>query len=377
MASTSTYYHSGTTPHPYAAYDPPAPSHPHLALPSTPGHPPPLGPLPPAPLAGPPSSSLPPPSRQEPYSFPGPSASTPTRQRGESSPVQSRHRELFEATVPEGSARRKSSSTTPRKTVNGREETREERRDRKERERATRTDGGGGDGECEFAPFPRSGRYFGRGIVVPRIGEGSGCDGGDRSCRRVDLALGVAHGGGRGHPREGEGHASACADLGLGLVATDSPSSHRHRTRSSRSRADLPQSPSASSPLDIAFMSPPLDAPPSPTTTITPSHPPHTSKSVLTHALQRAQSAVLLDSANNVPAAIAAYTSSVRLLKDVMVRVEEGSRRERSREPEPRDGETPDQIERRVARMERRERMRVDEARRLKVIVSIPPSALY
>lgn len=45
------------------------------------------------------------------------------------------------------------------------------------------------------------------------------------------------------------------------------------------------------------------------------------SKNVLTIALQKAQSAVLLDSANNVPEAILAYKQSVRLLQEVMERV--------------------------------------------------------
>lgn len=44
-------------------------------------------------------------------------------------------------------SRRQSSSTTPRKLVDGREETREERRARKERERALRGEGAEDDGE--------------------------------------------------------------------------------------------------------------------------------------------------------------------------------------------------------------------------------------
>ncbi|KPV72939.1 uncharacterized protein RHOBADRAFT_55598 [Rhodotorula graminis WP1] len=94
------------------------------------------------------------------------------------------------------------------------------------------------------------------------------------------------------------------------------------------------------------------------------------SKSVLTIALQRAQSAVLLDSANNFPAAVAAYTQSVRLLKEVMARVEEGSRdmERKLSTGGMRDGETRDEWERRRARYERKERAKVDEARRLRVI---------
>ena len=42
------------------------------------------------------------------------------------------------------------------------------------------------------------------------------------------------------------------------------------------------------------------------------------SKSILTIALQKAQSAVLLDSANNVAAALAAYKQTVRLLSQVI-----------------------------------------------------------
>lgn len=104
---------------------------------------------------------------------------------------------------------------------------------------------------------------------------------------------------------------------------------------------------------------------------------PASSKSVLTIALQRAQSAVLLDSANNVPAAIAAYSQSVRLLKEVMARVDESARREKEKEAargydrtQPRPAETREDFERRIAKLERKERAKQDEARRLKVIVS-------
>ncbi|KDE08606.1 hypothetical protein MVLG_01068 [Microbotryum lychnidis-dioicae p1A1 Lamole] len=102
---------------------------------------------------------------------------------------------------------------------------------------------------------------------------------------------------------------------------------------------------------------------------------PNSSKSVLTIALQRAQSAVLLDSANNVPAAISAYSSSVRLLKEVMARVEDGARRDREKLNERggdryvvRTGETEEDAQKRIARIERKERAKMDEARRLKVI---------
>jgi hypothetical protein len=135
------------------------------------------------------------------------------------------------------------------------------------------------------------------------------------------------------------------------------------------------------------------------------------SKSVLTIALQKAQSAVLLDSAQNEEAAVAAYTQSVRLLRDVMTRVEETAglwrvkeleklnalkqkRKDRRRkerllsgleEPtlhgangydsrqESEDDETVEERrerEKREAKLEKREKMRLDESRRLKVIVS-------
>lgn len=100
------------------------------------------------------------------------------------------------------------------------------------------------------------------------------------------------------------------------------------------------------------------------------------SKSALTIALQRAQSAVLLDSAQNYPAAITAYAQAVRLLRQVMARVEEGSRdmeRKRSNAGEtgPRDGESVQEWEKRKQRYERKEKHKVDEARRLRVIVSL------
>ncbi|BGP66439.1 hypothetical protein NBRC10512_002495 [Rhodotorula toruloides] len=126
------------------------------------------------------------------------------------------------------------------------------------------------------------------------------------------------------------------------------------------------------------FGTTPLTSPPIPSPSASPrlaSPPPNasssnSSKSVLTVALQRAQSAVLLDSANNFPAAIAAYTQAVRLLKDVMARVEDGSK-EMERKLSTggvREGETVEEYEKRRARYERKERAKVDEARRLRVI---------
>lgn len=90
----------------------------------------------------------------------------PVRQRGESSPVQSRHRPLDAATTSTDSTttthdgagrmmrRQSSGTTTPRRIVDGREETREERRARKDRERAARGDElehGTGEGESRLA----------------------------------------------------------------------------------------------------------------------------------------------------------------------------------------------------------------------------------
>ncbi|GAA6040814.1 hypothetical protein JCM8097_007724 [Rhodosporidiobolus ruineniae] len=113
-----------------------------------------------------------------------------------------------------------------------------------------------------------------------------------------------------------------------------------------------------------------LPAPVPPSSSSSKDPPSTSSKSVLTIALQRAQSAVLLDSANNFPAAIAAYSQSVRLLKEVMARVEDGSR-EMERKLSTggiREGESMDEFERRKQRYERKERAKVDEARRLRVI---------
>ncbi|GAA5916286.1 uncharacterized protein JCM6883_001447 [Sporobolomyces salmoneus] len=110
------------------------------------------------------------------------------------------------------------------------------------------------------------------------------------------------------------------------------------------------------------------------------------SKSVLTIALQRAQSAVLLDSANNFPAAISAYSQSVRLLKEVMARVESkgvgGIEMERkgstgssmsilssgSSNLARRENETVEEWEKRKIRWEKKEKAKADEARRLRVI---------
>ncbi|GAA5993471.1 hypothetical protein JCM10908_002210 [Rhodotorula pacifica] len=117
---------------------------------------------------------------------------------------------------------------------------------------------------------------------------------------------------------------------------------------------------------------PPLRLSPS-TSHSQPAPAPSSSKSVLTVALQRAQSAVLLDSASNYPAAIAAYSQAVRLLKQVMARVEDGSREMERKRSEAgdlgaREGESMEEWEKRRARYERKEKAKLDEARRLRVI---------
>jgi hypothetical protein len=151
------------------------------------------------------------------------------------------------------------------------------------------------------------------------------------------------------------------ADMAWSRLAV-SPNSRRHRSRPSDSSILASPPPVAST---STLRRPSL-------TSTAPTSPSNSSKSVLTIALQRAQSAVLLDSANNVPAAIAAYTQSVRLLKEVMARVEDSGRGESSgrRASAPRDGETEEEREKRIVKNDRKERAKGDEARRLKVIVS-------
>ncbi|KDN48224.1 hypothetical protein K437DRAFT_88711 [Tilletiaria anomala UBC 951] len=65
---------------------------------------------------------------------------------------------------------------------------------------------------------------------------------------------------------------------------------------------------------------------------------PLNSKNILTIALQKAQNAVMLDGANNVPEAIAAYKQAVRLLQEVMERISPrpGKKTRSSREEERR-----------------------------------------
>lgn len=166
----------------------------------------------------------------------------------------------------------------------------------------------------------------------------------------------------------------------LTLLASLAADPSRRRSRSSRSSGARAPPALADDISQLSLGSPPTVSAARPTAS---SSAPASSKSVLTIALQRAQSAVLLDSANNVPAAIAAYSQSVRLLKEVMARVDESARREREKEAArgyyrsvPRAGETFEDFERRVARTERKERAKQDEARRLKVIVSSEGSEL-
>ena len=111
----------------------------------------------------------------------------------------------------------------------------------------------------------------------------------------------------------------------------------------------------------------------------TSSPPVASSKSVLTVALQRAQSAVVFDSNNDVTSAIAAYTQSIRLLKEVMSRVAEESSKRRTFPPtnpslpDLLDAEpTPKQQERiaKEAKQLKKDKAKEEEARRLKVIVS-------
>lgn len=83
---------------------------------------------------------------------------------------------------------------------------------------------------------------------------------------------------------------------------------------------------------------------------------------------------MLLDQANNVIGAIGAYASSVRLLSEVMERVEQSAGRDREREEERlrRKGSAggEEERERRKAKLEKKEKAKQEEARRLNTIVS-------
>lgn len=76
----------------------------------------------------------------------------------------------------------------------------------------------------------------------------------------------------------------------------------------------------------------------SPENLLNPNGTPLSSKNVLTIALKKAQNAVGLDSANNVPEAIIAYQQAVRLLREVMERIapRNGKKSKASREEERR-----------------------------------------
>ncbi|GAA5903390.1 hypothetical protein JCM5296_005636 [Sporobolomyces johnsonii] len=216
----------------------------------------------------------------------------------------------------------------------------------------------------------------GRPLVLRRQSTGPGGTGGGTVSRRIVI-------GEDGHEREEtreerrarkERERAERAAMAAVGGEQGSPTS----TTSRRSRTGRPGSSRLSDGLDLApsLGSPPLpSAAPVPTISASASSSTSTSsKSVLTIALQRAQSAVLLDSANNFPAAIAAYSQSVRLLKEVMARVDEGRGRELEKLSSGgggigrREGETAEEWERRQLKWERKEKAKVDEARRLKVI---------
>lgn len=111
-------------------------------------------------------------------------------------------------------------------------------------------------------------------------------------------------------------------------------------------------------------------------------------KPTLTVALQQAQAAVVLDAANDVPAAILAYTKSVELLNEVMDKVQQGCRRDqelaarleaplspasrkgKGREEDPATVLAESDRLRRYERAEKKWRAKLEEGRRLRVIVS-------
>lgn len=80
---------------------------------------------------------------------------------------------------------------------------------------------------------------------------------------------------------------------------------------------------------------------PGATPATTPLSPPQaqSSRTVLTIALQKAQAAVLLDTAEDVPGAIAAYTEAVSLLEDVMARMEATNQERAAKEAEQEEKE--------------------------------------
>ncbi|GAA5967864.1 hypothetical protein JCM21900_003818 [Sporobolomyces salmonicolor] len=217
----------------------------------------------------------------------------------------------------------------------------------------------------------------GRQLVLRRQSTGPGGTGGGTVSRRIVIG---EDGQEREETRE-ERRARKERERAerAAMVAVGGEQGSPTSTTSRRSRTGRPGSSRLSDGVEFtsSLGSPPLPsaalAPIASTSTSTSTS--TSSKSVLTIALQRAQSAVLLDSANNFPAAIAAYSQSVRLLKEVMARVDEGRGRESERKRNSgggvigrREGETTEEWERRQLKWERKEKAKVDEARRLKVI---------
>jgi len=88
-----------------------------------------------------------------------------------------------------------------------------------------------------------------------------------------------------------------------------------------------------------------------------------------------------LDSSNDFIAAISAYEESVKLLKEVMTRVEESATAWRQKEKDrliarkamgPETDAEKREREKRTEKLEKKEKDRLEEGRRLKVIVSLP-----
>lgn len=130
------------------------------------------------------------------------------------------------------------------------------------------------------------------------------------------------------------------------IAGAVTPRNHARDSRVSPGYAGLPPSPTVGQLSDTAIVQ--LGAVPGsrPESLLNANGAPLSSKNVLTIALQKAQSAVQLDSANNVPDAIAAYKQAVRLLQEVMERISPKASKSRKHS-------------------------RDEERRRLKVIVSL------
>ncbi|SOV08402.1 uncharacterized protein UDID_00553 [Ustilago sp. UG-2017a] len=120
--------------------------------------------------------------------------------------------------------------------------------------------------------------------------------------------------------------------------SADSAEARATRTSASRSSYDKDSSSPRGTLSDAAIAV--LGAMPgaSSSSLLNPNGAPLSSKNILTIALQKAQNAVQLDSANNVPDAISAYKQAVRLLEEVMERIapRNGKRSRPSREEERR-----------------------------------------